>query len=310
MLPKTLTAIYDFAVSPLSYDFVYFLSTTRIAKGMLGCERVHIVYVPANTPTGFRIDSKPTTTKEKIWRRDHLIVPMARLLDATHTVCATRNDTRKYLVGDVWPPKYGVQNRTAAYFYPTLRKMARTERMPPFHTDKEVARLVSAWAGPRKYLTITHRRTYAEARNSNAMAWAKFGQYAQEQGWGVINIPDTQEAGTASVEPLGAIAAINPLVRHALYAGAAMNLGVNTGPMALCHCGALPYLTFKMEADYHSTTPEFLASIGLPVGSQHPWANPVNQRLIWKDDEFETIQGIFDEIMAGAGQSATTSQAF
>ena len=296
MATKTLTAFYDFAVSPLSYDFVYFLCTTRITRSILGCDRVHIVFVPADTVTGFRIDNKPTTAEERIWRRDNLVVPMCRLLDATHTVCATRDDARKYLSGAIWPNKYSVDNPTAAYFYPGLRKMAGTDSMPPFHIDQEAKWLVRHWAGADKYITLTLRSTSGETRNSNFEAWRRFQCYAENEHCKVVSIPDTHDAGSFPAQPLGAIAAINPLIRHALYAGAEMNLGVNTGPMALCHCGGLPYLTFKMVADYFSTTPQFFEYIGLPVGTQHPWANPVNQRLVWKDDEFDTIKNVYEGV--------------
>lgn len=232
MAPKTLTAFYDFAVSPLSYDFVYFLCMTRIANRILRCDRFHVVFVPADTETGFRIDHKPTTVGERLWRRDNLLAPMCRLIDASYTICATRGDASRYIGRDIWPASYRLNNPSAAYFYVKLRAMAERDTMPPFRVEPWARQLVTQWIGERKYLTITHRRTYGEVRNSNSDAWAQFSEYAQGRGWIIVNIPDTEDAGIPSTEPLGAIAAINPLVRHALYVGAEMNLGVNTGPMA------------------------------------------------------------------------------
>jgi hypothetical protein len=298
----TLTAVYDFAVAPASYDFVSFLCTTGMAAERGGCQHVHIVFVPADTPDGWRQDPKPISAENKAWRRDNLLIPLCRLIGATHSVCATRAEARKYLTGLLWPAGYTLEEPIAAYWQGKLIKMAKYAKLPDFRVDPEAQRLVRAAIGERPYLTVTERNTtYGDARNSNAVAWADFYTYATHRGWKVVTIPDTERAAESG--GIGALAAVNPLLRHALYHGAQMNLGTNTGPMALCYFGGLPYLMFKMVADYFSTRPEFFAQAGIPVGSQYPWSRP-DQRMIWQDDTFDAIKSTFEETMGDSRQVA------
>jgi hypothetical protein len=289
---RVLTAFYDFAVSPASFDFTTFLCTTGIARDLGNCGHAHVVFVPADNPTGFRIDGKPTTTENKTWRLHNLLVPLCRLIGATYTVCATRDDARKYQNGSIWPTGYTVDNPVPCYWFGDLKQLAKYRPLPVFHVDPEAKRLIESYDVLKgRYVTITMRNTYGTARNSNEDAWAAFRKHAYKKGYWPQVIPDTEDCAWA--DGVGAMAAINPLVRHALYAGAAMNLGVNGGPMALCYYGGLPYLQFRMVSDYYSTTPDHFRRMGLPVGTQMPWSRE-DQRCVWEDDTAETLIREFD----------------
>ena len=291
-----LTAFYDLAVSPASYDFATFLAIADIARQANEIERLHVVIVPAPTHTGFRIDHKPNTTENKIWRRDHLLVPLCRLVGATHTVCATRDGAQMYMTAaeHVWPPQYKLTAPAALYMMGHYRSIAQQAGVKASFRASEQARdWVNQWRVPGKdYITLTMRETYTDARNSNRPAWDEFRKYATYKGYWVVTIPDTERAGRG--EPLGGIAAINPDVRLALYEGAAMNLGVNNGPLSLCWYTDCPHLTFKMVTPgWPSTEQSFFERQGFPVGSQYPLSR-ADQKLIWQDDTFENIRNAFD----------------
>jgi hypothetical protein len=295
---RVLTAFYDFEVAPASFDFTTFLCTTGIARDLGKCDHVHIVFVPANNPTGFRIDNKPTQIGNKRWRLRHMLAPLCDLIGATHTICATRDDARKYMQGPVWPTNYHVDAPVPSYWFAELARLHRYAPLPEFRADPEAERLLRRYrvlSGP--YITITMRHTYGEARNSNEDAWAALRKHVYRKGFWPQVVPDTEDCAWA--DGVGALAASNPVFRHALYANAAMNMGVNGGPMALCYYGGLPFLQFKMVTDYYSTTPDHFRRMGLPVGTQMPWAR-WDQKCVWEDDTAETLIREFDDWHSGA----------
>lgn len=296
-MPRTLYAIYDFGASPASYDFATFLTMAAMARDAGKYEHLHVVFVPANTDTGFRIDVKPISPAQKAWRRDNLLVPMCALVKATATVLPTRDDVGRYIVsGATWPQNYRPDEPGISYLYSTLKRMARYIPLPDFCATEEARRMVRDDV-PNKYVTITLRTTYGEDRNSDPQAWHDFANHAAYLGYRPIIIPDTARVSEGS--GIGALAALNVQLRFALYQGAAMNLAVNGGPPWMALYAGLPLLMFRMVADYYSVTPEFFARIELPVGTQPPFATP-KQKLVWENDTFPVIRSNFEEIMADA----------
>jgi len=151
------------------------------------------------------------------------------------------------------------------------------------------------WEAPYKwdegnYVTITLRKSHAgwqPARDSNLPEWNKVREGLKQRGKKVIVIDDAEENCIPVPD------------RMALYAGADMNLSVNTGPAMLCHFSKAPYLTFKMipETDPERThIRENLEISGFPIGGQFPWAHE-KQRLVWETDTADTILRHYDEVM-------------
>ena len=295
----TLNAIYDLECSPVSYDFVLFLCMAKMAANISGCDHVHVVFVPANNETGFRIDNKPTSTSNKVFRLHNLLVQLCHIINASYTICHSRDMAEQFCSGAIWPENCTLTAPRHAYTYKQLARMSEITPLAKFTVDKESARFVKEWTKSEPYLTITLRRTYGKARNSNDDEWRKFKSWAEmpPRNWRVVLIPDTEHAGVWWHNGPGNLGAVNPIIRHALYAGATMNLGVSSGPMALCHYGGLPYLTFNIIADYYSSTAEFFSRYMFAVGSQYPWATD-RQRLIYEPDTYETIRTAFMDVMA------------
>lgn len=291
---KILSAFYDFSVAPASYDFVTFLTMAEMARVRGKYDHMRVVFVPADTKSKFREDMKPIDTPQKAWRHTNMLVPMCSLVGASVVMLPER--AAAFPVEHTYPVGYTIDQPVGAYWMPNLKRAAALQPLPQYQVDPEATKYVKHWVGDRPYLTITHRNTYGEARNSNRVEWSKFIHWAERKDWKVIQVPDIDDAGHWYSQTTGGIAAVNPVIRFALYANAAMNLGVNAGPMMLCWQGGLPHLTFKMVADYYSTTPQFFEKVGMPVGSQLPWFNE-KQRFVWSDDTFATIRDSFVQMM-------------
>ena len=98
-------AFYDLDISPVSYDFLHFLTgAQRAANG----EPVHVVIVPGKN-AGFKMfDHKPISRAEKQWRLGRVLLSSAALAGATVTVCPTREFAKQFETEGHFPPGYRV----------------------------------------------------------------------------------------------------------------------------------------------------------------------------------------------------------
>lgn len=301
---RTLTAVYDLAHAPASYDFLIWLYSADAVRRLNDCEHMHVVVIPAATPGGFRPIGKGLSQMAKIWRLHNMLLPLCQLFDASYTLHLSRAAMAAYdddPALTIWPaPELRNLAWYALGFLITLhadgiegRRMSVRSLTP----HPQAREWLKTWLLGKPYITVTLRNTLIPSRNSSVVEWAEFIAWAERGGYQVIVIPDTEDADCR--DEIGAMAAIHPIIRHALYSGAQMNLGVGNGPMMLCLCSPdIPYLMFKLLVeDWTATTIEAWTANKLPPGSQPPWAGP-HQRLIWADDDFAIIRDAFTEMMA------------
>lgn len=131
----------------------------------------------------------------------------------------------------------------------------------------------------RGYLTITLRNSRTPERNSKDDQWMAFADKQRATGRKVVILRDYEERPVSLAD------------RMRLYAGAHMNFFVINGPLTMCIHSEAPYLcmrTIGCEKSV-STSPKFMASIGITPGFQFPWAN-ARQRLSYLDDTVENIE--------------------
>ena len=129
---------------------------------------------------------------------------------------------------------------------------------------------------PKDYITITLRKSRNPERDSKEDEWLKFAKRCKDK---VIVIRDYDER-PLSLED-----------RMTIYAGAKMNLMVINGPLTLCIHSDAPYLSMRTIGCERSmsTSPKFMAQLGITPGFQFPWANQ-NQRLSYLDDTCANIE--------------------
>ncbi len=216
----------------------------------------------------FVVDGKICKLKysEQIgWRRfGNIVIPICDLAGLTFSVGPA-------VEGREFPYLYGHLNKTYQRFG-TIAKLNST---------------LPKWSGG--YITITMRDSFRNKfRNSNHDAWFKFTHYLQQKGKTVRVLTDSEN----QPYPVNA--------RMAMYAGADMNIGVETGPMVLCHLSDAPYITMNMCPPRPDNEPGYdmrklLASSGFPIGGQLAFAKE-NQRLVWKPDTYENIMEAYEAL--------------
>jgi hypothetical protein len=169
---------------------------------------------------------------------------------------------------------------------------------------RSVERWLRARAEGRKIVTVTIRAyAYMPGRNSNSGAWTAFARRLDPAEWFVVFVPDTDQVLQQERPDFGVFtcfgeAAWNLDLRMALYELAFLNLGVNSGPMALCWLNERTrYITFKiLTPSLPQATPEFMRWQGFEVGHSLPFAGPF-QKWVWADDDVDVIEREFREMV-------------
>ena len=294
------TAFYDFACSPYSFDFAQFLIAAKAAE----CER--IVVVPGKRmkvdAAGRVFEFQKCSPGEQEYRLNALI----KGLCPQAIVCQTRAEAETFWSADCFPPGYTVQAPKSAHM---LADVMRGAKIFPFMPTKEKEEELKAdgWARPN-LAVITIRDTHIKpARNSNVPEWIRAADWMRAAGFDVVFVPDTEKPdakfGDHQTCPK---AALDVQYRIALYSTAALNLGINNGPMALNLMSQRPTLYFKpINPEYPESSEAAWMQNCIPRDSQPPWFSPL-QRIIWEpEDDFETIRAALERWQrAKAGDAA------
>jgi hypothetical protein len=284
-------AVYDLATAPPSYEVISFLLLCEFARLSQGLAHTHVLFVPG-PDNGFRGNKKEIPREANEWRRDHILGAACGLVGATYSFLPDPRAMLEYEDCFLWQPGWRAGYRRTWYGHGLLMKAYESiQDFPDFAVAPFAAQKVREWTKGQPYITVTQRNAHAALRNSKPEIWDQFAEWVRGLGYQVYMIPDTNDAG--SCDPVGAIASIDLRFRHALYAGAVTNFGINTGPMVLCFYGKLPFIACHMTSpDWKATTPEYMAQQGMPVGSQFPGARS-DQVLVWEDENLPMLQREF-----------------
>jgi hypothetical protein len=313
----TLFAFYDLKVSPITFDFLWFLVGADLHRRRSGLKSVHLVIVPGPYD-GLRREREDYEQVIDAMARQariyNILAQSARLLPscAGLTVAASRAEAsalRSAIACNVFPTNY----EPLLPVHPGPGECLDAARCG----DKKIGALrapaaelrgANRWAevhgGDRRLVTISLRNySYMSARNSNIPAWAEFARSLDSSRYVPVFIPDTDDTIRGMPRELNGLltlpeAAWNVALRMALYERAFLNLGVNTGPMGMCWLNERTrYASLKMEAaTVPQTTLDYFRELGFEPGGSLPFATSV-QEWVWEDDTSDAIKRTFERLV-------------
>lgn len=315
---ETLFAFYDLKVSPITFDFLWFLTAAELHRRRRGLKDIHVVVVPG-PHGGVRMEEDDYDAVVDAQERRHRIRNILSSACSTlpsssgFTVTATREEAstlRASMAQHVFPADY----ETALPSFVSSRHCmdaARNGEGPigVLRATADMLERADHWiaqrAQGRPVVTITSRAYgYMPARNSNSEAWAAFARSLDPNRYLPVIIPDLEETIKGVPAAFSGLticpeASRSVAFRMALYERVYVNMGVNTGPMGLCWLNdRTRYLTFKMASpDVPQNTLEYYSMLGFQPGHSLPFATPT-QRLVWSDDTFEAIDAEFAKLVA------------
>jgi len=274
-------ACYDMAEAPASWDFLIWLVNAKMAATRRGVTTPLRVAILPGPKDGFRDDGLPVNADGRRQLLENVMRPAIEMIGAVEDASAVNAYRHRYVLREI---------------------VDASEAVPKFHAPAHAQEQVQEWLKtkglqPGGYLTVTLREAeHWPQRNSDTKAWLEFAAWC---GVPVVFVRDTAKAD----EPIGGLsfpeAATDIHIRTALYSTARCNLLVANGPVSLCFFSDAPFLMFKpLVEGYSPGTPEYWAeAIGVPVGTQLPWATP-RQRIVWATDSFEDIKAAWLDFIA------------
>ncbi len=313
---RPLVAVYDLSVCPVNYDFVHFLILSEIERTRLGLSHVHIVIVPGETDGFFW--GMPYDTENKWWRLQNIVMPACSLLPSCKqtTLCANREEAAATIekAEHTFPKNYDLSKPVGYYMVcEVVAAWAIHGHDFPLAAPAQARSYIQSWidsfANGKHVVTITLRQaTYQEMRNSDVNAWADFARWLEKMGYFPVIIPDTEAIFKPPHKALDGLtvfneAAVNLLLRAALYELSYLNMYVGSGPTSICRFSSRTrYQHFRITSPGSlDTRPEIIEGVwGVDYGSQFPFAGEY-QKLIWEPesfdllkDEFLKIEGVID----------------
>lgn len=273
---RVVTAVYDLMVCPPTYDFISFLCEAERYRLEIGAEAIDIVIQPGPVD-GFREDVLPDSNASRVGMLYRVVMGACRLLPSVRNVEVLK--MRKRVEGaDIFPVGYlkdpSIQNYGVSFF---------PSAMPVISSTKSARKAIKF---DKPYVTITLRESsHWPQRNSQRKEWERAARRIENLGYAVVWVPDVESADANQYS-------WDIDLRLALYEKAAINLGINNGPMCMLFYANAQYLIFKMVTEELPwTAADFLERAGIPEG------NTRNGRIIWKEDKEDVIVDEFMDYM-------------
>lgn len=315
---RTLLAFYDLEVSPITFDFAWFLVAADLERRRRRLERLHVVIVSGQNWESGPESEEYLSVVDGPARRQRvfdILIPLTELMPSVGgvTLADDRSAAGRLVdgaAGYTFPRGYSPALPFLENPFPKLVMQAANagEKIPSLRAPQSARQRIDQWRmrnfGERPLVTITIRDfDYQPGRNSNLAAWAEFAHELQQvEGVATVLVPDTSRTLESQHEvfaglPVFVEPAWNIALRSALYEAGFVNLGVNTGPMALNWLNRnCRYVTFKMVLDDEpGARLDFQLSLGVDPRRPFPFATPC-QRLCVDRDDLPTLRQEFSTI--------------
>lgn len=295
---------YDLDIEPVTYDFSWALCIANAYRLELGLSFLKIIFVPG-TVNGLRkepLEYEQVVNKNaRSWRIYSILLPITKLLTCSYgvTLCLSRDEAAmiRKQAQFVYPHKYNV---VFPIPYLPIDAMQYSRNFLSLRAEEQALEYVSTWLNAhvknKKIVVITLRQySFIPARNSNLVAWAEFARAIDPKEYGIVFVPDTEQSLDKAPDIMKNFNFFHPAcwnlsLRSALYELAYLNLGVNTGPMALCWLNPkCRYITFKTITD---NAPQASLKVLMDKGfvpNKNPKFATQFQKWVWKEDQTEIL---------------------
>lgn len=322
----TVYAVYDLAVSPITFDVLQFLQCAEMYRRMIKFARLNVVFVLGPNRQFRRATPKDEAVEiaDKYWRLRHIHMEAAWLLKSCSgvNVFVDRGEAQRLLANladiQVFPPKYKLGDPKWMFMVVQVLNMYRRTNISPivFEASEAAVKSVDRWiernglTKPIVSLTLRHS-IYESDRNASIPDWLAFARTLSDRGYDPVFVPDTDQALVARPDdyqtefPHYWPGPVNMELRAALYRRAHICMSDN-GAAAFIHhwmpdCHSIIFQPPSKIPGVFRRTQEGQAGIervlGIKAGEQLPYCSPT-QRLAWVDDSYENLVAEFDHLEA------------
>lgn len=309
---EVLFAVWDFQVSPITFDFLNFLVLADIERESKNLSAIQVVILPGPVD-GFR-DGKIIPISQKNYRVSSIILPAMELLACSvrPLFFSNRQIGIEFLnripKSDIFPNDFDYKNSFPTYNWLKIREQFDAGYdLLRLESDSRSSDLVRQWkkqhCGDKKVLTFTLRESFYETdRNSDINSIKEFIKQLDQETYAVIILRDVDRASESfdEWEKLGAIngdfAVLDLRHRFALYEQAHLNYFINNGPFVCAlFSKKIKYAAFKMiTPSVHVTSAEYFKKQGWSTGKDF-FAATEDQKLFWQKESVNGFNSALNE---------------
>jgi len=315
---KSVCAVYDLAIYPVTFDFVAFLANAEAHRAKICAEAIDVIIVsewgdPIQDDAGAghpSVGKDPNTFINNFIAEATLLFPHVRSFNLSRR--------RRQLIDDwpaiardqeIYPPNYnpltpdsGLSNNTPPVYgmiYLNASSLPASEVFclrPPEEAIDLARRWLQRTSAGRSIITITLREAQHDTgRNSDIQAWQGALDKLDHSQFTFVILRDHATlfspcplSGSSVVECNEAV--ISLPFRAALYELAFINVLTNGGPASLCYLNhRCNYLVFMEKGDFKNRWyPAFEFQHGVSEGRDLPHAT-LARKLCWSKDEPDAI---------------------
>lgn len=333
---KTLYAYYRLSQMSLAFNFACFVNFAQVYANHHGYDKIAFVVSSGRFGHVSFGELKAYSGEQQFWRISNLL-PMTAQLAPSYSSFMHLDDEAEadaFLQGknssDIFPEnavEQGYISRLVEASYTTgscilkshfediqsLKAIAESRR----YVEKA---LLSKCDG-RKIVTLTLRETsFDESRNSNVEAWAAFCDYLYQKGFQPVVVRDTEVALDFQSDNrfpntiVVSSAAFNIHIRAALYEMSYLNMGTDSGAIAMLYfLKSADFVFFFCNPD--DARKQVLSEVKaclFPDAQKYvrldgdlPFLGE-KQNIIWKKDYFENIVDEFETFNNGSEQETNS----
>lgn len=301
--------VYDLRVAPITFDFCTFLA---IASLFMLANKMQFfdLSIRASAFRNITPREKTYSIKERIWRLNNLLLPVARQCTYIRNVQIVIDERSSVVPSNIaFPVGYQYDEpKTAPYATKiAIDLFARTGIAPSiFQASEEAVERLRVRFPRGTFLTLNPRvARFDSSRNSNLDEWYALYKTLKVSGNRVVVIPDQDDVlgareflrydwevfseGSLSVD-----------LRLAVWSLATQNVVSSGGIGALAVYSSIPYLICNLlNHDSPVANERYFADfVGISVGERYPWCSP-EQNLFWHAFNVEEIArqlGFFTQV--------------
>ena len=296
-----LLAVYDFANSPTSFDFLSFLARAEIEKRQNGANSISVLFVLNGKNSFWQSEGRSDTEHRK--RLENLLIPLCQIWEIkTEEKAHTRLDAQKIISnwrGPIFPHFYNIQMppKDEYQWAHLVAEHCTGVSLPLWQSNKKSQQQIQNIIKPdsRTIATITLRES-SDGRKSNFVAWAQLAKSLRSLGHRPIFLRDTDAMNIApplelSGEEFCNAASSDPILRGALYEFSNLCLMHSNGPMQMLWLGAKTRsMVFGISnSDFTQGCAVPIRSMGLNINSPLPM-HMGRHKIIWEDDKPDVLQ--------------------
>lgn len=322
-MASSIYAIYDYSVSPITFDFLQFLECAEMVRRKAGFKQLFFLLVlDDNGKFRTRTNKDESLSfEQKMWRVRQIHIPSCWLLKSCAQVSffADRAEFARTIMGipqsRIYHPKYSIENPQVPIAPAHMFDVWKGTQESPlvFSATDAALENVNSWLqtysiDPTRMVSLTVRKSTLEAdRNGDQEAWSRFADMLKAEGYQPVFVPDTDQVfkeRSDEFQPNHTVfwpGATNLELRTALYERAHICMSDN-GAAAWIHQwmpNSNP-ITFQPP----NKVPVALRdhdrqekSHGIKRGEQYPFFTPT-QWFCWENDDYDVILGEFRKMEA------------